>query len=203
VIPNIWFNYYRGDGGRSSSFSMSPSLDFRVGSGWTASLGVSYSRNTDDRQPYGNFTDDSDVTHYTFAHLEQKTYSFQARLNYTASPTLTVQAYAAPFISHGTYSAVRELSATPRAASYEDRFQVYPDPEIQADPGTFNFKQFNSNVVLRWEYRPGSALFLVWQQGRSDDRVYDDRSFRRDFSRLFDAHPDNTFLVKLSYWFDR
>jgi hypothetical protein len=57
--------------------------------------------------------------------------------------------------------------------------------------------------VLRWEYRPGSALFLVWQQGRQDNSVYNNRTFGRDFDRLFDAHPDNTFLVKLSYWFDR
>jgi hypothetical protein len=202
VTPGLWFNYRVGDEGRTRFFNINPAVDFRVGSGWTGSLGVNYSRNTDDRQWYGNFTDAVPVTHYTFAHLEQRTYSMQFRLNYTASPTLTFQAYAEPFISNGQYSNVREL-ADPRADRYEDRFQPYNDPEIIANPGQFNVKQFNSNVVLRWEYRPGSALFLVWQQGRQDNSVYNNRTFGRDFDRLFDAHPDNTFLVKLSYWFDR
>jgi hypothetical protein len=173
-----------------------------VATGWTWSLGAGYSWNRDDRQWYGNFTDAGSVTHYTFAHLLQRTYSLQARVNFTASPNLTVQAYAEPFISNGKYSHVREL-ANPRAARYDDRFRLYKVAAVIAEPGEFNFKQFNSNVVLRWEYRPGSALFLVWQQGRSDSQVYTDRAFGRDIDRLFSAHPDNTFLVKLSYWFDR
>ena len=69
------------------------------------------------------------------------------------------------------------------------------------DPGAFNFKQFRSNVVLRWEYRPGSTLFVVWTQGRDDFEPQEGgRSMRDDFRRLFDAYTMNTFLVKLSYW---
>ena len=60
------------------------------------------------------------------------------------------------------------------------------------------------NAVLRWEYRPGSALFLVWQQGRSDsENQRGNRSLGGDLDRLFGAHPDNTFLIKVSYWLDR
>lgn len=203
VVPAVWFNYRKADGGRSESYSISPEFEYRISSGWTGSLGLGFSRNRDDRQWYGNLTDAGNATHYTFAHLEQRTTSLSARLNFTASPTLTVQAYAAPFISKGRYSNVREL-ANPRAPSYEARFRPYNDPGVAADPGAFNFKQFNSNVVVRWEYRPGSALFVVWQQGRQDsESLYGSRSFRGDLSRLFDAHPDNTFLIKMSYWLDR
>jgi hypothetical protein len=203
VIPGVWFNYWGGDNGRSHSFNMNPTLDLRVLTGWTASLGFNYTWNTDDRQWYGNLTDAGNVTHYTFAHLVQRTASLQGRINFTATPNLTVQAYAEPFISKGQYTDVRELSA-PRAASYPDRFKPYTDPAVVNNPGAFNFKQFRSNLVLRWEYRPGSALFLVWQQGRQDSEdQYGNRSFRGDLGRLFDAHADNTFLVKLSYWLDR
>ena len=73
-----------------------------------------------------------------------------------------------------------------------------------ADPRQFNVKAFRSNAVLRWEYRPGSALFLVWQHGRADEESqYGSRSFGRDLQQLFRSPADNTLLVKLSYWIDR
>jgi len=57
---------------------------------------------------------------------------------------------------------------------------------------------------LRWEYRPGSTLFLVWNQGRQDSApAQGTRSIAGDFGDLFDVHPDNTFLLKVSYWLER
>ena len=77
------------------------------------------------------------------------------------------------------------------------------NPDVVFSNPDFNYKQFNSTSVLRWEYRPGSTIFLVWTQARSQDDL-DLGSFgaRRDFRNLFrHARPDNTFLVKASYWF--
>ena len=74
--------------------------------------------------------------------------------------------------------------------------------EAGAVPDGFNDKQFNSNVVFRWEYLPGSVLFLVWQQGRSDDRNAGTFDAGRDFGDLFRTHPNNTVLLKVSYWFN-
>lgn len=137
-------------------------------------------------------------THYLFATLDQQTHSITARFDVTASPTLSLQVYAQPFVTSGRYTNLRELD-DPRAASYDARFQTFPGT---ADG--FNFKQFRSNVVARWEYRPGSALFFVWQQGRTESGI-DNGSFdvSREFGNLFRAAPDNTFLVKASYWFGR
>ncbi len=203
IVPSVWVNYRKGDGGRSRSFNINPNLEFRAAAGWTWSLGMSYSRNTDDRQHYGNFTDAGSVQHYTFAHLEQRTTSLTARLNFTASPNLTFQLYAEPFVSKGEFSDVRELD-DPRASSYDGRFKAYTDAAVAGNPGGFITKQFRSNVVLRWEYRPGSALFLVWQQGRDGDETDPrDVSFRTDLGTLFNAPANNTFLVKFSYWLDR
>ena len=65
-------------------------------------------------------------------------------------------------------------------------------------------QEFRSNVVFRWEYRPGSTLFLVWSQGRQGERDLEGRkSFGGDFGNLFKLRPANTFLVKVSYWFAR
>ena len=203
LVPGLWLNYGRRDGGRSRSVSLSPVLDFRVSTQWTSSVGFDYRWNRDDRQWYDNYSDSVGATHYTFARLDQRTASFTFRVNYTASPTLTVQLYAQPFVSKGRYRNIREL-ADPRAVDYADRYVAYGDARITADPAEFNYQQFRSNAVLRWEYRPGSTLYLVWQHGRQDDEaVYGNRSFFGDVGRLFRTPADNTFLLKLSYWIDR
>jgi hypothetical protein len=202
VVPNVFVNVWRGDGGRSANLNLQPGADFRIANRWTGSLGVNFSRNRSDNQWYRNFTDTALVTHYTIAHLEQRTMSLMMRVNYTASPTLTLQIYASPFVSKGMYTNVRELN-DPRAMNYFDRFRAYGDTAVTNHPGGFDVKFFNSNTVLRWEYQPGSTLFLVWSQGRSDfDGVFGTRSFTGDFRQLFRAPADNTFLVKVSHWFD-
>jgi len=203
LVPSLWINYFRGDGGRSESINLSPELDLKVSSRFTTSLSPSYSHNRDNTQYFGTFTGADGLPHYTFAHLDQKTLSITWRLGYTFTPNASLQVYASPFISKGTYSNVREL-ASPRALAYDDRYQPYADPAVSADPGGFNFQQFRSNVVFRWEYRAGSTIFLVWSQGReSSASLQGTRSFAGDFSDLFNQRANDTFLVKVSYWLAR
>ena len=195
-VPNLFFNFWRGDVGHSQSVNLNGTVDIRVSSRFHPSLGFNVTHNLNDTQWFGNFTDSTGTTHYTFAHLDQKTVSLTGRIDYTLNTTLTVQLYAQPFVSKGTYSSVRQLAAS-RAVDYDARYAPY----AFANPGGFNFKQFNSNLVVRWEYRPGSVLFVVWTQGRQDFlSAMGTRSFAGDFHDLFDTHPDNTFLVKASYW---
>ncbi len=202
LVPYLFMNYWSGDEGRSFFLNVSPELDLRVSSQWTTSVSASISRNRDNTQWFGNFTDSTSVTHYTFAHLEQRTVSLTWRVDFTASPNLTLQVYASPFVSKGQYSDLREI-ATARAEHYADRFRPYGDTAVANNPGGFNFKQFRSTTVVRWEYQPGSTIFLVWTQGRQDvEPVYGIRTFGGDFRRLFQSHPDNTFLIKVSHWFD-
>jgi hypothetical protein len=191
-VPNAWFNYWRGDGGRSESFNGNVQVNYRVASQVNTSLTLRATHNVNDVQPLGP---DSTGTHYRFAHLNQKEVSLTGRVDYTLSPTLTFQLYAQPFVSKGTLSSMREL-ADPNAAAFDDRYKPYA-----AAPGGFNFKAFNSTTVLRWEYRPGSTLFVVWTQGRQDFvPAMGPQSIKGDFEDLFDLHPNNTFLVKASYW---
>jgi hypothetical protein len=198
IYPSFDLNVSRGDDGRSSSVGTGTHLNMRVASQFSASLGVGFNRNIDDNQWYGNFGAPlSDTTHYTFARLDQKTVSMTARLNYTVTPTLSLQFYGQPFVSAGNYSDWRELNVA-RSPNYDARYKSFTQ---QGNLEGFNFKQFRSNSVVRWEYRPGSTLFLVWQQGRTED-TSDPGSFefRRDYRTLFGAHPQNTFLIKGSYW---
>ena len=124
-MPFFWVNYFRTDGGRTSRLNLNPELDLKISSRFTTSLSFDYTRNRNDSQWFDNFTDSTTgVTHYTFAHLEQKTLGVTWRLDYTFSRTASLQIYAQPFVSKGTYSNVRELGS-PRAARYDDRYQAY------------------------------------------------------------------------------
>ncbi len=204
LVPYLLVNFFRGGAGHAQSVSISPELDFKLSSRFTASASLDWSKNDDGRQWYGNTTDSLEQTHYGFARLRQTTEGITARLNYTMSPTMTLQVYAQPFVSKGTYSDLRELSATPRAAPYDDRYRPYYDAAAAADPGGFNYKQFRSNVVFRWEYLPGSILFVVWTQGRQGTVGEEGTAgFAGDLGDLFRLRADNTFLVKLSYWLNR
>jgi hypothetical protein len=206
VVPFLWFNANVGDGGRSHYYSIEPQVNIRVASRFSTSISVDLSKNDDDSQWYGNFVDtlpNPDVTHYTFADLQQKTVAITWRLNYTFTPEMTFQLYASPFITKGTYTRVREL-ADPRADEYEDRFQAYGDTAVANNPGGFNLQEFRSNAVFRWEYRPGSTLFLVWSQGRGQiNPVEGDENFGGDFQNLFDLPAEDRFLIKVSYWFSK
>jgi hypothetical protein len=157
---------------------------------------------------------------YLLGSLEQTTAALTARLNYTASPTLSLQLYAQPFISAARYTTFME-AADPRAADFDTRFTTYAPARLSYDAvnrlyavdrtgdGTadfsfrdpdFNFKQMRGNAVARWEYRPGSTLFVVWSHGRTADDGFGDFRFNRDVSDLWSTSGTNTLLVKVSYW---
>lgn len=94
---------------------------------------------------------------------------------------------------------MRQLSATPRAAAYDDRYTTYNNPSVTSNPGGFDFKKLQSNLVFRWEYQPGSTLFLVWNEGRQgSDPTAGTANFQTDVRDLLRLHPANTFLVKVS-----
>ena len=200
VQSSMWVNAARGDEGRSFRESVSPQLDVRVSSRFSTTIGMGYSRNGNDWQFYGrNGAIGSDTTHYTFARLDHTTLSLNTRLNFTATPNLSFQFYAEPFVSNGTYADRKEIRDA-RADSYPNRFKSYGSGSGVFDG--FNDRQFNSNAVLRYEYRPGSSLFMVWQQGRNRFLTPADAEYQvgRDYGAALRDHPNNTFLIKLSYW---
>jgi hypothetical protein len=162
------------------------------------SVGLDVENRVEDQQWAGNYGAVlSDTTHFTFARLDQSTFAITGRANWTATPTLSVQLYAQPFVSTGSFSRWREI-AEARSPDIATRFAAFG---AGSDPEGFNFKQFNSNAVLRWEYRAGSTLFVVWQQGRVQTELNPGTfAFSRDYRDLFRAHPINTVLLKIAYW---
>jgi len=165
---------------------------------------------------------------YLFGELSQREVSMETRVNMTLSPTLTFQLYAQPLLGSGDYVAYKQLArpesfdfdvleegtATATAAgvtctggrtcrSGEERyvdFDADGTTDFSFEEADFTVRSLRVNAVLRWEYRPGSALYLVWQQGREvEDRV-GRLSVGRDLRTLWNAQSENVFIVKLSYW---
>lgn len=171
-----------------------PSLTVRPTGRLNLTLSAGYFPRIDDRQ-YVDEIQDSDGTHYVLGRIRRKTLMVTTRLDFAFTPNLSLQFYGMSYISAGKYSSLKEVT-DPRAGSYADRFQAYD----YGDNCDFNFKQFRSNLVVRWEYSPGSTVFLVWSQGRTG--FVEDGSFAlsRDLSRLFNTQSENVFLVKINRW---
>ena len=201
VSPQIAAIYTLADDGRSLLWRVRPYVKIRPSSRLGIELGTRYQYNRDNTQWMDNVGDvGSDTTHYLFGRLHQDLLSFTGRMDLTIWPTMSLQLYAEPFVTAGHFTGVRELAA-PRARSYDARFRPYAGTPPDAD---FNEKSFHSSVVARWEYRPGSTLFVVWTQGRDQsDRDVGTFDASRDYRNLFAARPDNVFLIKAAYWLGR
>jgi hypothetical protein len=187
---------YQSDRNGSSTFEAQPDIGFRPKPALQLSTGVRFHRNNDDSQWLENVALDRD--HYIFGRLAQTTLALTTRINYTITPTLSIQLYAEPFISAGDYKGFKEL-VDGRAAHYQDRYTPY----LYSSNPDFHYTSFRTTNVLRWEYRPGSALFVVWQQGREESLSgRGDFRLMRDFGGIFDAPARNVLLVKLAHWFN-
>ncbi len=179
----------------SARHGYGPGFNWRPTSSMSLNMGFWYNTNQDDSQWVANEDLAGGGKRYVFGRIDQKTLSISTRFNYTMTPNLSLQVYAEPFVSAGSYSDYKQL-VDGRAAKYEDRYRPY----AYSGSADFNIRSFRTTNVLRWEYRPGSQLFLVWQQGRSDYLDHGDFRFGRDFSRVFSAPSRNVFLIKFSYW---
>ena len=179
----------------SSRHDIQPGFNWRATSSMSLNIGFRYFINHDDSQWVVNETADDGATKYVFGRIDQTTMSFNTRFNYTMTPTLSLQVYAEPFVSAGQYSNYKEL-VDGRAREYEDRYRAYP----YSGNADFNIRSFRTTNVVRWEYKPGSTLFVVWQQGRYEYLETGDFRFGRDFGGVFSSPSNNTFLVKFSYW---
>jgi hypothetical protein len=175
--------------------------------------------NRDKLQFIDNFDDVGGSPRYLNGEIRQRTLSMSVRLNYTINPNLTIQYWGQPFISRGRYSNFKHIT-DPIAKTFEDRFIQYTAQQTSLTDGDyaidedldgvtdfsfsdpdFSFVQFRSNLVIRWEYIPGSEIFLVWSQdvSRSGDPTEGLLSSLGD--NIFGQKPQNIFLLKATYRF--
>jgi hypothetical protein len=161
-------------------------------------------------------------TRYIFATLDQRTLAMVTRVDWTFTPTLSLQVFAQPLIASGDFKDYKEFNR-PRSFDFDiygqekgtitrddatRRYTVDPDgigdaPAFSFGDRDFNQRSLRGNAVLRWEYRPGSALFLVWQQSRFGSIGDGEFDFNRDFDALINTQPQNVFVIKGTWWIGR
>ncbi len=182
------------------------------------SLAPSYEKNPNKTQ-YVTETSFNGTPRYIDAEIDQQTISAALRINYTVNPNLTIQYYGEPFISRGRYSNFKYIT-NPVANNLYDRFHLFNANQISynnsiysvdedvngsvdytIDNPDFSYVQFRSNLVIRWEYTPGSEIFLVWSQGKSGLQDPTDHLFRSLNNQVFTEKADNNFLIKVTYRF--
>ena len=208
--------------------TISLQLQVRPASNVQVSLGPSFSRAASGTQ-YVQTVPDTFAkafykNRYVFAGLVEKTVAMETRLNVTFSPVLTLELYMQPLIASAAYSGYREFAA-PRqqrkliygvdigtdsvvagSAGSPTQHWIDPDgpngpaPKFEIDDPSFTLRSLRGNAVLRWEYHPGSTLFLVWTRSGSSQLTRGDIDFSDDAGALFQGPSSNIFLLKVNYW---
>jgi hypothetical protein len=205
------------------SFRVSPELVYKPINLLTLSVSPAYMTSFDELQ-YVEQTSNGIDDRYVFASIDQKVLSMSFRVNFNLSPDLSIQYWGQPFIASGKYYAFKYIT-DPMASDYHNRFHTYSTSEItyiddpvdgeyysitEDTPGSevytigkpdFSIQEFLSNMVIRWEYNPGSSLYLVWSQTRSSYNSTGSMDFSNDMNDLFSEKPYNVFLIKFSYRF--
>jgi hypothetical protein len=180
------------------------------------SAGVYYANNMDELQ-YVETKSLNGSNKYIMGLINQNTLGATFRVDYYITPELSLQYYGSPFASVGKYSELKEITDS-KADKYSDRFSLLNTTFSEADNSynvaangdepaysianpDFTFSQFRSNLVFRWEYRPGSQLYFVWANERTSQKNGTHSSVNEAMGNLGDAFPNNIFQIKLSYWF--
>jgi hypothetical protein len=210
----------RGNENGDSGSGVFGGFSTRPAAAWELSVYPEYSREVSHRQYVTTRSDGRPEVYgnrYIFGFIDRTTLSMQFRVDYAFHPDLTLEVYAEPFAASGRYDGFGEL-----AAAQSRLLRIYgqdgigldrqPDGSVVVtDGGTtftignrdFNVRSFRSNAVLRWEWRPGSLLYVVWQQNRSSSEPYGDHVGANDLFGSFSAPGDNIFAVKMTWWLSR
>ena len=214
------------------SYGLNLYARFKPASNISVNFGPSYSYGASGAQfvPGASYDDPGATAffgrRYVFSSVIQKTVSFDTRLQWTFTPTLTLEMFMQPLVGSVDYFDFKEFEAPRKldkrlygtkgstidsvtsARGRVTQYTVDADgtgggPSRTFDNPDFIFRSLIGNAVLRWEYMPGSTMYLVWQQSRNGSEGRGDFDFGRDYSQLFRTNPRNYFLVKVNYWLGR
>ena len=216
MTAQLEYSYeFRGDKS-ASSYQIEPGISLRP----LSPLKIRVSANFEDNRNELQYVTTKNIlpgTRYILGTIDQKTLGLTFRVDLNLSPEFSVQYYGSPFVSRGSYSKFKRVT-DPDAKEYEDRFSVFNSPQVIGNMygldenndlisdyfignPDFNFHQFRSNLVAKWEYRLGSFIYFVWSSERTGRTNDAGASAGDSFKLIRNVFPNNIFLVKLNYWF--
>jgi len=198
--------------------TFTPGLTFRLGNHVYLTGKFNYAQNTDNMQYASTVALSSPAeSAYIVARMAQKTYGMTMKLQVNVTPDISLQWYGAPFTSTAKYSDFKK-AANPVSNVRSDRFYTFAPDEISFSDGKytvlnnsenysfanpdFNFNEFRSNLVVRWEYLPGSTLYIVWQHSMSNQAGNFLPGWDQNLERMFGLPSTNIFMIKLNYWYN-
>jgi len=199
------------------TYRLSSSVSVRPSPRWQLSVAPGYLRSTDPRQyvlTRGGGPAETFGQRYIFSFIDRSELSAQLRLNYTLTPDLSLELYAEPFAASGHFYDFGELAAarsrdllfygtdgTTAVRQPDGSLLVTDGPEsFSIANRDFNVRSFRSNAVVRWEWRPGSTLFLVWQQDRFAQERHGALVGPRSLWETLESNGNNFLAIKASYW---
>ena len=196
-------------------FSIQPGFSIMPMNTLKISMSINSTSNVD-RLQYIDTKSVNKENRYILGKINQQTLGATFRIDYNFTPEFSIQYYGSPFASIGKYSEFKSV-VNPRSAEYTNRYstlnpalngnnyEISENDNSQVDytfgNPDFNFSQFRSNLVFRWEYRPGSQIYFVWSQDRTNYIMPGNNSVYNTLGDLRDVYPNNIFLVKFNYWF--
>jgi len=197
ITGSFGYSYeYRGNNS-AVNYQLEPGITYRPINNLKIGLTANYINNRDNLQ-YITTLDLLPLNRYILGTINQKTIGLTFRVDLNLTPEFSIQYYGSPFISRGSYSQTKYIT-DPKAKVFEERFDYYTDP-LSFNPD-FNFHEFRSNLVAKWEYRLGSFIYLVWSSERSGSTSDAHASLGDSYKQLRSVFPNNIFLIKLNYWF--
>jgi len=204
--------------GFNKAHTLTPSLTWRIGNRLYFSGEFNYNKNLDHLQYVATIDEliGPSSHEYIMGRLDQQTYGVTLKLQMNVTPDISVQFYGSPYTSTGKYNRFKGAANT-LSRTYEERFDEYIGDEISYENGIyavnkngsqfsfsnpdFSFNEFRSNLVARWEYRPGSTLYLVWEHTMSNRDNHVISGWGNNIDRMFGLPATNVFMVKMNYWF--
>jgi hypothetical protein len=216
ITAGFDYSYNSSGNNSASNYQLEPGITIRPVRILKLGLAANYVNNRNELQFVRTINLTSDKR-YILGTIDQQTLGLTFRIDLNLTPEFSVQYYGSPFVSKGTYSEFKRI-INPRARDYGDRFAIFNNPVLSdgkylldenndfipdylIDNPDFNFHQFRSNLVARWEYRLGSFIYLVWSGERTGYIDLPETSLGESFRQLRKVFPDNIFLIKLNYWF--
>ena len=216
ITAGIEYSYEYTGNNSAKSFQIEPGITIRPLSTLKIGLSANYADNQD-RLQYVTTKYFISGNRYILGKINQKTLGLTFRVDLNLTPEFSVQYYGSPFVSRGSYSEFKHVT-NPEAKVYEDRFALYNNvilsdgkylldenydfaPDYSIGNPDFNFHEFRSNFVAKWEYRLGSFIYLVWSSERTGRTGSSGASIGDSYKQLRSVFPNNIFLIKLNYWF--